>query len=181
MSTRTGFPRMDWDTGFLADPKFQHLRDLLPDPIQFGYAAFCFIRLTADAWRTCDRRAIHAVVRGIPEWTTDALREAGLLEDDRLPAESYDKWVGSALGERAASRDRQRSHRESRSVTVTNSAPRIGRTDRNGRTGESEGDRRYQRLVETRIRNFHETGQWDPDWGPEPDPAQDPPLPALRP
>jgi len=168
MSTRTGFPRMDWDTGFLADPKFQHLRDLIPDPIRFGYAGFCYLRLCADAWRTCDRRPISVVVRGIEDWAVTALTEAGLLDDQLLPSESFEKWVGSALGGRGESRERQRRYRESRLVTVTNNSPRTGRTSRNGSTGGAGGDWRYERLVETRVRNFHETGQWDPDWGPTP-------------
>lgn len=109
MSTRTGFPRMDWDTGFLADPKFLHLRDLLPDPRDFGYAGFCYVRLVADAWRTCQRHPIGDVVRGIDIASADALRDAGLLDDEfRVTLESFDKWVGMALEVRAVWRDKKK-------------------------------------------------------------------------
>lgn len=148
MSTRTGFPRMDWDTGFLADPKFQHLRDLLPDPIQFGYAGFCYLRLVADAWRTCERRPIRDVVRGIEPWAMTALHDAGLLENElTLKEESFEKWVGDAMKGRSAwaaakrrsrgeSSDVSRSLAESRGVSGSHLPAREGgRVGRDGRVG----------------------------------------------
>lgn len=137
MSTRTGFPRMDWDTGFLADPKFQHLRDLLPDPLQFGYAGFSFLRLTADAWRTCGRRPIGDVVRGIEVWAADALRDAGLLDADfRLSEESFDKWVGAALEAREVWKENKRKHRGSTSVPeAPKDSSDVQRGLRGGRNG----------------------------------------------
>lgn len=111
---------MDWDTGFLADPKFQHLRDLLPDPIQFGYAGFSYLRLSADAWRTCERHALGDIVRGIEPWAGDALRDAGLLDDDfRLPETSFDKWVGSGIMAREVWAEKKRKGRESHRVPET--------------------------------------------------------------
>jgi hypothetical protein len=131
---------MDWDTGFLADPKFQHLRDLLPDPIQFGYAGFCYLRLTADAWRTCQRKPIGTVVRGIEVWAVEALRDAGLLEVDQLTQDSYDKWVGTAIQSRVTQAEyTRRSRGQSSSVSpskpytdsasVSESVPRTGRVE----------------------------------------------------
>lgn len=123
MSTRTGFPRMDWDTGFLADPKFQHLRDLLPDPIQFGYAGFCYVRIVSDAWRTCQRHPIGDVVRGIEPWASDALVEAGLLDDERCLSEtSFDKWVGSGLMAREVWKE---SKKKARASTSVSSSPEV--------------------------------------------------------
>lgn len=135
MSTRTGFPRMDWDTGFLADPKFQQLRDVLPDPIRFGYAGFCFLRLTADAWRTCQRRHIDDVVRGIEGWAAEALRDSGFLDEEyRLTQESYDKWVGAALEVRAVWREKKQKS-QGHPVTPRDSQGSAGTPDtvRNGR------------------------------------------------
>lgn len=125
MSTRTGFPRMDWDTGFMADPKFIHLRDLLPDPIAFAYAGFCYLRLAADAWRTVERHSVRAIVRGIDQVTVDALTEAELLDAEAMVTQAtFDKWVGSALRARQAQADKQARHRQSPSVTVTNGESR---------------------------------------------------------
>jgi hypothetical protein len=146
MSTRTGFTRMDWDTGFLADPKFQHLRDLLPDSIRYGYAGFSYLRLAADAWRTCDREPIGTVVRGIEPWATDALRDAGLLDDElRIPEATFDNWTGSALRARQITADAQKRSRESRHVTVTQDdsgtvtrSQDSARTGRTGRAGKVE-------------------------------------------
>lgn len=109
---------MDWDTGFLADPKFQHLRDLLPDPIRFGYAGFCYVRVVSDAWRTCQRRPVGDVVRGIESWAGDALRDAGLLDQDfRLSESSFDKWVGSGLEAREVWKESKRKLRSSSGVS----------------------------------------------------------------
>lgn len=146
MSTRTGFPRMDWDTGFLADPKFQHLRDLLPDPIRFGYAGFCFLRLTADAWRTCQRRPVESVVRGIEPWAIETLAASGLIEDGQLTVEAYDKWVGAALASRATQAEYARRSRSQSpavslseahtvSVIASEKGSRIGRTTTVGQVG----------------------------------------------
>jgi hypothetical protein len=109
---------MDWDTGFLADPKFQHLRDLLPDPVQFGYAGFSYLRLSADAWRTCERHPLGDIVRGIEPWAGDALRDAGLLDDAFcLPTTSFDKWVGSGIEARNVWKENKRKVRDSHPVS----------------------------------------------------------------
>jgi hypothetical protein len=134
---------MDWDTGFLADPKYQHLKDLLPDPIQFGYAGFCHLRLVSDAWRTTQRRPIRTVVRGIETWAFDALSEAGFLDDGGyLTQESYDKWIGAALQGRVAQADRAARHRQSRDITVTHGdsvSPTVSESvARTGRVGPVE-------------------------------------------
>ncbi len=144
MSTRTGFPRMDWDTGFLADPKFQHLRDLLPDPIQFGYAGFCFLRLTADAWRTCKQHPIADVVRGIEPWAVEALVTAGLLDSAaQLPQESFEKWVGAALEVRQVWREKKAKSpgipRDSQGNSGTPDTLRIGTVGPVEEVGRYEG------------------------------------------
>jgi hypothetical protein len=149
MSTRTGFPRMDWDTGFLADPKFQHLRDLEPDPIRFGYAGFCYVRVVSDTWRTCQRRPIGDVVRGIETWAADALRVAGLLDDEyRVTQESYDKWVGAAIEVRTVWRDKKKPKnstgvsdipRDSQGNSGTPDALRVGTVGTVGQVDTDEG------------------------------------------
>lgn len=140
---------MDWDTGFLADPKFQHLRDLEPDPIRFGYAGFCYVRLCADAWRTCQRHAIGDVVRGIEVWAAEALRDSGLLDDDfRLTDESFQKWVGAALEVRAVWRDKKAKStgtpRESRGNSGTPEPVRNGRNGTVEPVGTVETDEGVQ-------------------------------------
>lgn len=140
MSTRTGFPRMDWDTGFLADPKFLHLRDLLPDPVRFGYAGFCYVRLAADAWRTCERHLMGDIVRGIEADVVEALRKAGLLDEtDRVVQATFDKWIGEALEAREVWKDRQRTHRASRSVTESHGDSQPARAIGRERTVEPVG------------------------------------------
>jgi hypothetical protein len=131
---------MDWDTGFLADPKFLHLRDLLPDPIEFGYAGFCYLRLVADTWRTCERHAISSIVRGIEADALAALTTAELLDaDGMVPAATFEKWVGSALQGRATQAEYARRSRgqspavtpskaQSDSQSESEKGSRIGRT-----------------------------------------------------
>jgi hypothetical protein len=141
---------MDWDTGFLADPKFQHLRDLLPDPLKFGYAGFCYVRVVADSWRTCQRRPVGDVVRGIETWAADALRDASLLDDEyRLSESSFDKWVGSGIEARRVWKESKQklrgsaavssSPKESTGLSGTLQPGRVGTVDTVEQVGTDEG------------------------------------------
>lgn len=128
---------MEWDTGFLADPKFIHLRDLIPDPQAFAYAGFSYLRLAADAWRTCQRHQLRAIVRGLPDETVAALVEAGLLDqDEKVPEESFQKWVGAALEAREVWRDKQKRYRQS--LKTSGDSPPRGDSPQAGREGRIE-------------------------------------------
>ena len=64
-------------TGFLRPRNFRHLATCCRLPVDDaygGYAGFCYLRLVADAWRTCERRAVTTAVRGITSETVQARR-----------------------------------------------------------------------------------------------------------
>ena len=110
MSNRSGFPYAQWDSAFLSDAKVRRLARLLPDSLDFYASVGVFSLMVANIWRTASRDdSIEDECEDAPSRIVEALRGARLLDDEwRIPASSFEKWVGPALEKRRQDADRKR-------------------------------------------------------------------------